>query len=366
MKKIIFIFVLLFCLKWNVFATDSCEKIILQEASFIWEVILNANLRNYPCVDKSSVIWSASIWKKFNIISKVDGWYKIENEEGSIYWIWDKAIKKTSDIIQTKSNYKLSTSDTKIINSFISKVDKIVQKKGISYKNNLASKIVLALKKKKYNERITAILENIVIKINKIEIVVEKQLTETIKKEEIIESVKSNVTDDIIWNIDLDKVKSTWLNRFNKVRQDLWRKDYSYDPNLDATASEWSKISKERWEISHKRNVWDSYYDYDIINSWFKEKGVVCKNIYRVTHTENTWWGMFSCNDNECTDELIKSVRSNFDFYMSEKDDEYKPHYLSITNNYFTKIWFWIELEKINSSSYKYYLTTHYCTELIK
>jgi hypothetical protein len=46
-------------------------------------------------------------------------------------------------------------------------------------------------------------------------------------------------------------------------------------------------LSAVRGEITHKRNEGDVYYDYDKITSWFKDRGVVCKNIYGVTHTEN-------------------------------------------------------------------------------
>jgi len=49
---------------------------------------------------------------------------------------------------------------------------------------------------------------------------------------------------------------------------------------------------------------------------------------------------------------------------MWEKNDDYKPHYNSIMNDYFTIMWVWFAIEKKNNY-YEYYLTVHYCTELI-
>jgi hypothetical protein len=50
---------------------------------------------------------------------------------------------------------------------------------------------------------------------------------------------------------------------------------------------------------------------------------------------------------------------------MSEKGKKYDPHYRAIVSPYFTTIGTGIELVKTGKNTYKYYLTTHYCTELI-
>jgi hypothetical protein len=50
---------------------------------------------------------------------------------------------------------------------------------------------------------------------------------------------------------------------------------------------------------------------------------------------------------------------------MSEKNKTYKPHYNSIVNDYFTEIWVWIDVSEISTWYYRYYLTIHYCTEIL-
>jgi hypothetical protein len=256
------------------------------------------------------------------------------------------------------NSYELSRSDKIIVNKFIYKVDKIVQQKWSSYKNPLISKLSDELKSVNKSARLVAIFDEIEQKI--IDIIV---LSE-IKKEEIIDDYSKKSTYDLD-NIDINKVKNTWLSWYNEERNALGKKDYSYDLTLEKTALHWSKVTKSRWAISHKRNLSDSYYDYNKITSWFKDRWVVCKNIYRVTYSENIWTWYFSCKDWECTDELIRWIRETFDFYMWEKNKTNKAHYESVVNKYFTKIWLWLELQETSNWKFKYYLTVHYCTELL-
>lgn len=369
MKKILLFLLLLLFVKVDVFATDACDKLILQESSFIWKAVLTSNLRDYPCIYKSSIYWASKIGDKYEIISKVDGWYKIKTNEWSIYWIWDKAIIKTNDVIDTTPKYVLNIDEKILVYKFVAKVDKIVQKKWINYKFSLLLKISDILDKKKYSLKITTILEEIIKWIQKIEVRKEEIVEDKVIEKELEEEVKEINSSENTYNlknIDINRVKTTWLSWYNDVRKDLWRKAYSYNSKLEKTAIEWSKLANSRNEITHKRNSSDSYYDYSKINTWFKDRGVVCKNIYRVTHSENIGWGTFSCSDSDCTDELINWIKSSFDFYMSEKDKDYKAHYLSITNNYFTQIGLWIDIEESWNSRYKYYLTVHYCTELVE
>lgn len=364
-KYILLVFLLLSFVKVDVFATDACDRLVPQYANFVWKATFWSNLRDYPCISKSNVLGVSKVGELYTVISKVDGWYQIKTGEGKIYRIRDQAIVQTSnpviyepveEKVVENTGYQLTSADRLLVNKFVYKMNIIIQQKWLAYKNLLVNKLSNFLADWKYSTRLIAVLEEIKNQISKIEIVSEKQ-------EESVKYVLNNTYD--LENIDISRVKNTWLGWYNDVRSDLWKKAYSYDSTLEKTALDWSQRSADRGEITHKRNEGDDYYDYDIITSWFKDRGVVCKNIYWVTHTENIWYWSFSCNDSECTDELIGWIRSTFDFYMWEKYKSYQPHYESIINSYFTKIWLWIELEEQSNWNYKYYLTVDYCTELI-
>jgi uncharacterized protein YkwD len=162
--------------------------------------------------------------------------------------------------------------------------------------------------------------------------------------------------------IDMQKVRLTWLAWYNSERRKDNLHDYKYNNQLNRTAYIWSAFSEERGEITHKRIGQTEYYDYNMINDWFRDLGLQFENIQRVTHSENIGGGSFSCTDNDCTDELVDSIKSTFDFYMAEKDQEYKPHYNSVMNDYFNEIGLGIAIDETTN---KYYLTVHYGTKLI-
>jgi len=356
----ILVIILLSFLKLDTFATDACDRLVPQNASFIWKVTMWSNLRDYPCTYKSSVHWVSKIWDKYEVISKVDWWYQIKNSEWNIYRIWDRAITKTNDVVEN-INYTLTIKDNLLINKVIYKVNWTIQSKWLIYRNALAKKVLEILEKKDYSDRLKAILNEIANRIKKIEIIEKKEVMvadESLNSENVVHTYN-------IKNIDILKVKDTWLSWYNDVRKNIWVDPYIYDPKLESSALDWSKISKSRWGISHKRDLSDSYYDYNKITSWFKDKWVVCKNIYRATNTENIWYWVFRCSDGECTDELIDGIRTTFDFYMWEKWTASDAHYKSVIHKHFTKMWLWIEIEDSSNWRYKYYLTVHYCTELI-
>lgn len=164
------------------------------------------------------------------------------------------------------------------------------------------------------------------------------------------------------YNIDMQKVRIAWLAWYNAERQKEGLYDYHYNNQLNRSAYIWSEFSKNREEMSHKRIGQTEYYDYNMINEWFAKLGLQFENIDRVTFTENIGWGVLSCNDGECTDELIDAIKSTFDFYMAEKTQDYRPHYNSVMNAYFKEIGLGISIDEATK---KYYLTVHYGTKLI-
>ena len=164
-----------------------------------------------------------------------------------------------------------------------------------------------------------------------------------------------------IASVDMNRVRTTWLSYYNNTRSSLWLSSYSYDARLDATAHSWNiEFAKWRGQNHHRRNPNDSYYNYNTITEWFRTRWVEGKVMWWATTTENVWYGSYSCNSSDCTDELIKSIRSTYDFFIGEKWKAYDAHYRSVVQPNFTKIGLDII---VVPEERRYYLTVHYITD---
>jgi len=162
-------------------------------------------------------------------------------------------------------------------------------------------------------------------------------------------------------NVDIYRIRTTWISWYNDVRSSLGLSGYIYDSRLDKTAYDWNRVfASGHWLNHHTRNPWDGYYNFEKIDAWFLDRGINPKVVNHNKHTENVGYWYYSCNQSDCTDELISAIRSTFDFYMSEKGKSYDAHYRSIVNPYFSKIGFDIIVEPTER---RYYLTVHYITE---
>ena len=175
------------------------------------------------------------------------------------------------------------------------------------------------------------------------------------------QSICEVTSSDLPSNVDLAKVRATWLDWTNAVRQENNLAPYTYNDELDRTATIWSETSKQKGYIDHKRPGQTTYYDYKIIETWFKNLGLEFKNVNGKTFTESINWDYYKCSAPECTDALTKAIRHGFDFFMSEKGKPYSPHYDSIINPEFKQIGLGIIVDK---TAGKYYLTVHYATEI--
>ena len=161
--------------------------------------------------------------------------------------------------------------------------------------------------------------------------------------------------------VDISQVCGAWFGWYNEYRASLGLESYSHDSRLDSTAHDWNIVFAEgKGQNHHTRNLWDGYYNFSVIDRWFIDRGIEPKVINRSKHTENVGYGYYSCSADDCSDELIASIRSTWNFFMSEKWKSYDAHYRSIINPYFTKMWMDII---IIPSEKRYYITIHYITE---
>jgi len=164
-------------------------------------------------------------------------------------------------------------------------------------------------------------------------------------------------------NVDLAKVRATWLSWYNGARAADGLPAYAYDPNLDRTATLWSDLAKQKGTIVHKRPGQSAYYDYGRMVSWFKNSGLTFSSVKGETFVENIGWDYYGCStsSDDCTNQMIDAVRHTYNFFMGEKGKKYAPHYESVMNPEYKKIGLGIAVDPVK---HKYYLTVHYATEV--
>ncbi len=160
-------------------------------------------------------------------------------------------------------------------------------------------------------------------------------------------------------DIDMQRVRDTWLSWTNTARAQNGLDAYEYDTQLERTAIVWSEYGRTQGRMTHTRPGTTAYYDYYAIQDWFENLGLTFKNSGGYTFTENIGRGPYSCSADECTDELIAAIKYTFDYYMSEAGSSYAPHYNSIMNSQFQKIGFGLVV-----SDSSYFMTIHYATEI--
>ncbi len=162
--------------------------------------------------------------------------------------------------------------------------------------------------------------------------------------------------EDLPANINMDKVREIWLSWYNEERRALGLQDYTYNDQLNRTAIIWSKTSRDRGYMDHKRDTSSGYYDFYGILDWFKALGLEFENNM---FSENIAWEMYYCDVDaeDCTQDMIDSIRKGFNFFIGEKGTSYTAHYDSIVSPNYNIIGLGIA---IDDDANKYYLTVHY------
>ena len=159
----------------------------------------------------------------------------------------------------------------------------------------------------------------------------------------------------------MTQVEQTWLDRNNELRISLDLDPYTLDSRLSATAREWSEVAAERAYIDHKRQDTDGYYNYLGIEQWFSMRGVKFKNVNRATFSESVGYGYYTCKKDDCTEDMIKAMKSTWKFYMGEQA-RMGVHYKALVHPYFQTMGLGIAVDE---QAKRYYLTVHYASEVI-
>jgi hypothetical protein len=159
----------------------------------------------------------------------------------------------------------------------------------------------------------------------------------------------------------MEKVRSAWLQRHNQERALLWLAPLTYHLALESTATTWANYLASIKATVHKRTSSDWYYSYTSIKQRFLDQWIIFAHQEQngqSLFTENLWWNMYSCKEDDCTEKFIAAIKKSRDFFMSEKWKSYSPHYNAIIGNY-TSLWLGVAI-----SGTKYYLVSHYTQSL--
>ena len=171
-----------------------------------------------------------------------------------------------------------------------------------------------------------------------------------------VNNLKSQVTtqDEVISNVDRNKIQSTRLSWHNDVRNDLWLSPYKINSSLNYSALVWAQELANNGRTSNTHSRDSSYwYNYDKIMNWFNNLWISF-NYKSTAFTENIAYQWYKCNKSDCTQELVSALRKWFDFFMSEKSYNWS-HYRAIIHEYFDQLWFGV------ATNWKYYwVVTHY------
>ena len=162
-------------------------------------------------------------------------------------------------------------------------------------------------------------------------------------------------------NINEQKVRDAILSRHNEERNNIWVNPYSYNLDLEWSATTWATILADSHKTSnlHLRNTWDWYYNYNSMlnrfsNLWIKFPTSVK---WAASFSESVWYWGYKCSKSDCTDDLITAIKKTWTNLIMKEKASNGSHYKAATMKHFTQIWAWIAIDKSNN---RYYLVLHY------
>ena len=268
------------------------------------------------------------------------------------YWRMRKILILLLIFIVYKSNvwaYQLSEAEKQSAYKIAKNIEKVVNNKTPRYKNAWYVKISKVVNNLDTNSKRYALLNE----------VLHQHLQMDFQK-----YIQKHYE---TYNINKSIIERYWLNLHNNARKKYNLANYSYNQKLNNTAIEWSYNNYDKQTMDHKRDTFDSWYDYNKIEKRFQDRWVHCPVKWTTTTSESIWKYGFYCTDWECSHELKQSLKEIFDIYMAEKTLSYpdNAHYKAIVSQDISKIWLGITLYKSDLPNYyEYYMATHYCTDI--
>lgn len=182
----------------------------------------------------------------------------------------------------------------------------------------------------------------------------------TITTQKISKSNLPHLSDNFS-NINEQKVREAILSRHNEERNNIWVNPYTYNLDLEWSATAWANKLAESSKTSnlHLRNSWDWYYNYDSIlnrfsSLWIKFPASIK---WAASFSESIWYWGYKCSKSDCTDDLITAIKKTWTNLIMKEKATKGSHYNAATMKHFTQMWAWIAIDKSNN---RYYLVIHY------
>jgi uncharacterized protein YkwD len=163
------------------------------------------------------------------------------------------------------------------------------------------------------------------------------------------------------WTIDILVLQDTWLTRVNQVRKERGRSSIKLSQPLHVTAAERSEAMKRKGVADHRRFTNSSYYNYGQLVAWFDDRWITFVNNQRATFTENIGYWRLTCKQWDCTQAAIKTMRTVFDYFISEEWTANDAHRRTIIHPSFEIMGLWIAIDE---NKKRLYVTQHYGTQI--
>jgi len=163
-------------------------------------------------------------------------------------------------------------------------------------------------------------------------------------------------------NVDIAEIRDQWIDWYNEERALVGAKPLRRHPHLDFSSYNWSEVAEARGTINHTRPGSSAYYDYFGIMTWFSQQfGIYFEGRGGSTYGESIAYNYYTCDDQDCTEELTDAVAYSFNFFASEKGQAYRPHYDMMVNKNYEYIGLGVVVDE---SRNKFWLTTHLATDV--
>ncbi|MDD3262689.1 MAG: CAP domain-containing protein [Candidatus Absconditabacteria bacterium] len=214
--------------------------------------------------------------------------------------------------------------------------------------------------------------QNYIPKIQKLTIIDQRVrdalITYLNAKIEQLQTVSKNKGLGKIDNIDQEKIREIRLKLHNDERATKDLTPYTYNIDLEQTATSRAQHLSQLGYSTHERESTDNGYTYYSIRDRFGDQGIIfpAEKNRASNFTENIVYRLnYNCNSSDCTNYLISKIKGEvgtkygFQFFMSEKTYN-GPHYRGIMGTQYTQMGVGIA---INPSTKKIFIVTHYSVD---
>lgn len=162
-------------------------------------------------------------------------------------------------------------------------------------------------------------------------------------------------------NINEQEVRNNILSRHNEERKNVWVSSYSYNIDLEwsATIRANNIASSHKTSNFHLRNTWDWYYNYNSILNRFSDLWIKFPSSIKwaASFSETVWRNTYKCSKSDCTQDLITAIKKTWTNLIMKEKSNNGSHYRAATMKHFTQMWAWIAIDQSNN---RYYLVIHY------